>query len=176
MAKLNNLSVPDEFKDKILSMYRAPVLVMDQDGYDVPTNDSWIVNAANRRIRPEGRRRSAPGMGGQRVEKAARRRPIPPCCPMPGSTPCVAAGEADEFIFFRAGPPGIGHDHQEKLEVVMSAWGAHLLIDPGNYDYDKSRWRWYLSAPPRTTRLSSTANGRILRSIPHPSSFWTIRG
>jgi hypothetical protein len=49
----------------------------------------------------------------------------------------------DEFIFFRAGPPGIGHDHQEKLEVVMSAWGTPLLIDPGTYVYDKSQFRRY---------------------------------
>ncbi len=46
MAKLNNLPIPDIFRTRILGMYRAAVLVMDQSGNDVPTNDSKIVSAA----------------------------------------------------------------------------------------------------------------------------------
>jgi len=144
LAKLNNLSIPDEFKDKILSMYRAPVLVMDTGGYDVPTNDSWIVSA---------RKAAAGGLkvGDDPLLEWAASNGKGGTAP-PDSTMLPYAGFYamrsgwggwDEFVFFRAGPVGIGHAHQEKLEVVMNAWGTPLLIDPGTYVYDKSQFRRY---------------------------------
>jgi hypothetical protein len=49
----------------------------------------------------------------------------------------------DMFLFFRAGPPGSGHEHQDKLEVTLRAWDNDLLIDPGTFTYDKSNFRRY---------------------------------
>ncbi|MEJ0001556.1 MAG: hypothetical protein WDO13_21935 [Verrucomicrobiota bacterium] len=48
MAKLNNLEVPDSFRTRIMQMYRAPVLVMDQSGHAVPTNDSVPVDVTHK--------------------------------------------------------------------------------------------------------------------------------
>jgi hypothetical protein len=50
----------------------------------------------------------------------------------------------DLFLFFRAGPTGIGHQHEDMLEVVLRAWGKTLLFDPGTYTYDHSEWRRYI--------------------------------
>jgi hypothetical protein len=144
LGKLNRLPIPDVFKDKLLSMYRAPVLVMDQAGDDVPTNDSWMVNA---------RKQAVLGLkiGNDPLLEWAASNGKSGSAP-PDSTMLPYAGfyamrggwgSSDAFLFFRAGPIGTGHGHQEKLEVVMSAWGAHLLIDPGTYAYDKSPWRHY---------------------------------
>ena len=37
------------------------------------------------------------------------------------------------FLFFRGGPQGIGHVEQEKLQIVLKAWGKTLLFDPGKF-------------------------------------------
>ena len=43
-----------------------------------------------------------------------------------------------------AGPFGSGHQHEDKLHLVASAYGRPLLVDAGNYMYDRSRWRRYV--------------------------------
>src|SRR6202012_1595353 len=50
----------------------------------------------------------------------------------------------DVFLFFRGGPTGINHEHEDMLEVVLRAWNKTLLFDPGTYSYDQSDWRRYV--------------------------------
>jgi hypothetical protein len=50
----------------------------------------------------------------------------------------------DLFLFFRGGPVGLGHQHEEDLEVVLRAFNKTLLYDPGTYSYDKSEFRRYV--------------------------------
>ena len=47
-------------------------------------------------------------------------------------------------LLFDAGPFGFGHQHEDKLHFVLFAYGRSLLLDPGNYSYDHSRWRRYV--------------------------------
>jgi hypothetical protein len=49
----------------------------------------------------------------------------------------------DLFLFFRAGPTGIGHIHEDMLEITLRAFGQNLLFDAGNYNYDSSEMRRY---------------------------------
>jgi len=149
MAKLNNLPIPDSFRETILNAYRAPVVVMDQTGHVVPTNDSWTVNARKTS-------QDALTLGNDPLLKWAASNGKEGTQP-PNSTMLPDAGFYamrsgwegwDEFLFFRAGPPGTGHEHQEKLEVVLRAWDANLLFDPGTYTYDKSQFRRYFIATP----------------------------
>jgi hypothetical protein len=48
------------------------------------------------------------------------------------------------YLLFDAGPFGSGHQHEDKLHVIASAYGRPLLLDAGNYMYDHSRWRRYV--------------------------------
>lgn len=48
------------------------------------------------------------------------------------------------YLLFDAGPFGYGHQHEDKLHLVLWAWGRQLLLDPGNFSYDRSRWRRYV--------------------------------
>jgi len=145
LAKLNSLSVPDIFRSKILSMYQAPVLVMDQGGNIVPTNDSWYHNAAKDARKglellgddplllwaaTDGKKGTAPA--------ASTMLPYAGFYAMRGGWK-----PNDLFLFFRAGPAGFAHDHQDMLEVVLKAWNKSLLLDPGTYRYDHSDWRRY---------------------------------
>lgn len=47
------------------------------------------------------------------------------------------------FLVLDAGPLGAGHDHQDKLNVVLYAYGQEILYDGGGGSYEHSPWRNY---------------------------------
>ena len=49
---------------------------------------------------------------------------------------------ADRYLLFNAAPWGGGHNHLDRMEVVLYA-GRDLLIDPGMYSYDEPLSRTY---------------------------------
>jgi hypothetical protein len=145
LAPLNNIALPDVFRTKLISMYKALVLVMDQSGNDVPTNDSWIINAAC--LAPRGLKLGDDPL----LEWAASRgrKGIAPAdstmLPYAGFYAMRSGWKPDDlFLFFRGGPVGIGHQHEEDLEVVLRAWNKTLLYDPGTFTYDQSEMRRYV--------------------------------
>ncbi len=142
LAKLNDLTVPENFQSAILAMYRAPVLVMDQSGHDVPTNDSVPVSAALKA--GEGLKIAYDPLlawaasHGQKGDAP----PVSDALPYAGFYAMRSGWKRDDlFLFFRAGPTGILHQHEDMLEVVLRAWNKTLLFDPGTYVYDSSDWR-----------------------------------
>lgn len=50
------------------------------------------------------------------------------------------------FLGFEAGPFGYGHQHEDKLSLVIFAYGKDLLVEGGSYAYDASKWRRYVLA------------------------------
>ncbi|MBM3890305.1 MAG: hypothetical protein FJ388_14415, partial [Verrucomicrobia bacterium] len=48
------------------------------------------------------------------------------------------------YLMFDAGPYGYAHQHEDKLHFVLWAHGRQLVLDPGNFSYDRSRWRRYV--------------------------------
>ncbi len=48
------------------------------------------------------------------------------------------------YLLFDAGPFGFGHQHEDKLHFVLWSHGRQLVLDPGNFAYDNSRWRRYV--------------------------------
>ncbi len=143
LAKLNHLEVPEAFRTKVLSMYQAPIRVMDQTGNAVPTNDSGIINAAS--MANEGLRL----LGDDPILTWAatggkKGKPLPEFDVLPYAGFYAMRGgwaPSDAFLFFRAGPVGIAHQHEDMLEVAFRAWNKTFLFDPGNYIYDHSNWR-----------------------------------
>ena len=51
-------------------------------------------------------------------------------------------------------PFGRGHQHEDKLNVLISAYGKNMVVEPGNYAYDGSEMRKYV--------LSTRAHNTIL--------------
>ena len=41
-------------------------------------------------------------------------------------------------------PFGRGHQHEDKLNFLMSAYGKNMIVEPGNYAYDTSEMRKYV--------------------------------
>lgn len=161
-AKLNHLSVPSEFRDKLLAMYRAPVWVMNQSGKTVATNDSPICNAAA--YAREGVELLGPdpllewaGSGGTRGEAP----PTSTALPYAGFYAMRGGWKPDDmFLFFRAGPVGIAHQHQDKLEIVLNAWDKTLLFEQGSYSYDHSKWRRYVLGTSSHSTMIVDGNGQ----------------
>ncbi len=58
------------------------------------------------------------------------------------------------FLGFEAGPFGYGHQHEDRLGIVLFAYGKELLVEGGSYAYDASKWRRYV--------LSSYAHNIVL--------------
>ena len=52
--------------------------------------------------------------------------------------------EQDRYLFFDGGPFGYGHQHEDKLNMMVYAHGRVHVVDPGNYPYDSSQWRKYV--------------------------------
>lgn len=55
-----------------------------------------------------------------------------------------AWGPDANYLLFDAGPWGSGHQHEDKLTIIMHALGREWIPDGGTYMYDKSRWRRYV--------------------------------
>jgi hypothetical protein len=52
----------------------------------------------------------------------------------------------DNYLLFRLGPIGMGHQHQDKLNVIVWPYGRELLFDSGGGSYEHSKWRqWAVS-------------------------------
>jgi hypothetical protein len=47
------------------------------------------------------------------------------------------------FLWFDGGPFGYGHQHEDKLQLIVEAYGKLLLVDPGTFTYERSKWRDY---------------------------------
>lgn len=153
MAKLNNLTVPDNFRSRIMDMYRAPVLVMDQTGHAVATNDSTPVDIASKardglQLDDDPLLTWATSHGQQ-----GKAPPDSDALPYAGFYAMRGGWKRDDtFLFFRAGPTGIAHEHESKLEVVLRAWNKTLLFEPGTYAYDQSDWRRFtINTPSHST-------------------------
>ena len=58
------------------------------------------------------------------------------------------------YLLLDAGPFGFGHQHEDKLSIVVHALGKLHVVDPGNYHYDASPWRRYtIDTPAHNTIL-----------------------
>jgi hypothetical protein len=48
------------------------------------------------------------------------------------------------WVFFDGGPFGFAHQHEDKLNLLLHAYGRLLLTEGGNYAYDASEMRRYV--------------------------------
>lgn len=57
----------------------------------------------------------------------------------------MRSGWSDDasVLCFDAGPTGIAHIHQDKLNVALWAYGREILLDTGGGPYEQSKWRRY---------------------------------
>jgi|GEM_PF-1323835 len=169
LAKINGRSVPELFKEKIMSMFRALVTVMDQSGHVVSTNDTGhlsAIDAARDGLKldddPLLQWAVSRGKSGKGLADSTR-------LPYAGFYTLRSGWKPDDlFLFFRAGPVGYGHQHQDMLQVILKAWNTPLLIDPGSYTYDHSQWRWLVLNTPAYSTVMVDGKCQYRKASPAP--------
>ena len=114
---------------------------------DLPhTNDAWHVNVAGSlagafRLFPQrldfqwvatdGKEGTMPGFASVLL-------------PYAGFAVMRSGWERDaSYLLFDGGLLGYGHVHQDKLQVVVHAYGREVLYDGGGGNYESSKWRRY---------------------------------
>ena len=56
------------------------------------------------------------------------------------------------YMLLDGGPFGTGHQHEDKLSIVVHAFGRTVIPEAGRYSYDASKWHAYaLSTPSHNT-------------------------
>ena len=50
------------------------------------------------------------------------------------------------YSLFEVGPFSSGHSHEDKLSFILYGYGNSLLTEGGNYPYDTSEWREYITS------------------------------
>lgn len=75
------------------------------------------------------------------------------------------------YLLFDAGPFGYGHQHEDKLHFVLWSNGHELVLDPGNFSYDQSRWRKYVISSAGHNTVLVDGQGQHRRGKPE-TFFW----
>lgn len=147
IARLNDVEMPKDYVTKMQKMYDYNLNASMPDGYLPGLND-----AGKTSIR--GSLRQAYGYFPDRkdylwiaTEGKEGTKPEVGSIPLPFSGHMImrTGWEPDDlYMLFDAGPFGYGHQHEDALSIVLSAYGKYMLVDPGNYPYDSSDWRKYV--------------------------------
>ncbi len=146
MANAMDYPLPKGFVDKCKPMYdmymklcmpdwRVPAL---NDGYRAGMG--WLTEAVNYYPDDEQIKWFATfGKAGKKPEH------LSDALPYSGMAMMRTGREEDSIaLFMESAPFGFGHQHEDKLNVLMFAYGKEVMPDPGNYDYDSSDMRKFV--------------------------------
>jgi Heparinase II/III N-terminus/Heparinase II/III-like protein len=64
------------------------------------------------------------------------------------------------YLLFEAGPFGLSHQHEDKLQIDMYAYGRSLLMDPGRFTYVNNVWRQYFKSTYSHNTVLVDGNGQ----------------
>jgi len=146
-GRLNGQEIPNDYLAKLERMYHYD-LYMAMPNLKMPAlNDGGWTD-----IRPLMEEGFAFFPGRADFQWAATEgregtRPETASCAFPyaGHFVMRAGWEAgDPYLFFDGGPFGYGHQHEDKLNIVVYSHERVHVTDPGNYQYDTSKWREYI--------------------------------
>jgi hypothetical protein len=77
------------------------------------------------------------------------------------------------WLWFDGGPFGYGHQHEDKLEIMVTAYGKRFLVDPGNFTYERSKWRsYFIDSPSHNVVL---VDGQPQRRRGHPREEYVVK-
>ncbi|MFP4502925.1 MAG: alginate lyase family protein [Candidatus Hydrogenedentota bacterium] len=147
VARLNGYSLPAGYVEKLEPAYAVNLALVKPDR-DVPKfQDCWRIDVPHMLARglkyfPErddfrwfatdGEKGAAPAWTSKRL---------------PWSGYLVMRsdwGKNAQYLAFDAGPYGGKHQHEDKLNFVLAAYGRDLVVEAGSYAFDDSPWRRYV--------------------------------
>ncbi len=146
LAQLNHQEIPGGYLDKLKKMYDFNLEVATPMGFMPPVNDSGrsaIGGTLDQGYKLWGDETFL--FGATNREKGRRPAYDSIFLPYAGYHIMRSGWDyRDKYLFFDAGPIGYGHVHEDMLNLYLCAYGKILLTEPGNYVYDKSKWRRYV--------------------------------
>ncbi len=130
--------LPDFFNQTIENMYSYIAHAVRPDGHRILNNDGdrgndrdLIVKGAKKYNRPEWEYIATNGQSGTKPVDGPSY-----FFPWAGHLISRSGYDADaHWSFFDIGPWGSGHQHNDKLNIVISAFGRDLLVDAGRFAY-----------------------------------------
>ncbi|MBR7117151.1 MAG: heparinase II/III family protein [Clostridia bacterium] len=142
LARHYGLSIPEDFSNNIRLLYTMYPKLMRPDGKTPCTNDGGQPDVAERMAHalkhfPDDPLFTAVLEG--RVSEVYPRDIVMPYSGM--ITMRTGWGPEDIWLFFESAPFGAGHQHDDKLNINLSAYGKNLLNVIGNFAYDGSAMR-----------------------------------
>jgi hypothetical protein len=142
-VKDNNAWSAPEYVEKIKKMYTFNMYAQDPTGYLPPTNDSnpstvSFSEAFDTYGDAEFQYFSTGGAQGKLPAETSYKFPWAGFNIMRSSWDRNA-----NYLFFKNGPIGAGHGHEDELSIYLVAKGRTLITDPGNFTYDASENRFY---------------------------------
>ena len=151
IARLNNVALPGDFLKRLEKMYDFDVygaapsrrLPGVQDGSDYEVRPAMREAAELFPDRPDFLWYASDGARGRPPAEASH------AFPYAGYYVQRSGWDSNaRWLWFDGGPFGYGHQHEDKLEIIVEAYGKSFLVDPGNYTYERSKWRSYFIDSP----------------------------
>ena len=146
-GRLNDQEIPDDYLAKLERMYHYD-LYMAMPNLKMPAlNDGGWTDIRSLMKEGFGFFPTRADFQWAATEGREGTRPETTSCAFPyaGHFVMRAGWEADDsYLFFDGGPFGAGHQHEDKLNIVVYSHGRVHVTDPGNYQYDTSKWRKYI--------------------------------
>jgi YD repeat-containing protein len=145
LARRVGYAMPDGFETGLERMFDYYVRIRVPDGRTPPLNDSGA--ESTQRWLEQGHELFPERADLAYFAKAGGEPPAYTSCLLPHAGWAVMRsgwGPQDSYLLFDAGPFGSGHQHEDKLHLLLHAGGKLLLTEPGNYSYDASDWRRYV--------------------------------
>jgi heparinase II/III-like protein len=144
-AILNDVPLPGDYHDKLRRMFEYNLYVQMPNGRTPALNDggtSSVTRSMETALElyqdPLFDWAASRGTRGTPPDHASH------YFPYAGQMVMRSSWEPDaRYLIMDAGPYGFGHQHEDKLSLMMYAFGKVHLVDPGNYAYDGSDWRKY---------------------------------
>jgi hypothetical protein len=146
LAQLNDIALPADYLKRIERMYDFDVYAAMPDRRLPGVQDGGYMDIRRplgeaARLFPERKEFLWYATDGKEGEPPAK---TSYAFPYAGYFIMRSGWEPDAcWMLFDGGPFGYGHQHEDKLNVIVHAYGKLLLVDPGNYQYERSKWRQY---------------------------------
>ncbi len=157
LIEMTGFQLPADYLPKVEKMYNYFLYSEQPDQRTPPLNDSGAINVSTglkegARLFPN--RADFLWAGTQGSEGTAPTKTSYEF-PYAGQFFMRSGWEPDaRWLCMDGGPFGYGHQHEDKLSVILTAYGKPLLVEGGVYTYDASQWRSYV--------LSSRAHNVVL--------------
>jgi hypothetical protein len=169
MATAYGYSLPDGYLARLERMFAYDLWAMRPDRDTPRWNDSWHVNVPGTlskgfslfRGRKDFQWIATDGREGTPPDHTSH------FFPYAGQVVMRSGWERDAlFLGFEAGPFGYGHQHEDKLGIVIFGYGKDLLVEGGSYAYDASKWRRYVLASAAHNVVLVDGQGQVRAGLP----------